>query len=127
MVVLGIADAASRRELTRFLTEHGFTVAAADSAMEAVDIATRFFPEIVVLELAHEGAKAVQSLRSHALADGVGIVALAPSATEDHLQAAWNAECDVVLEAPCAPETLLTEMLALLALLVPDAGVAGGA
>jgi CheY-like chemotaxis protein len=125
MVVLAIADAASRQRQTRFLTDHGFTVAAVESGPEAVEITTRFLPEIVVLELGDRGADAARSLRSHALTSGVGIVALAPSVGDGHLQIAWDAECDAVLEAPCAPETLLTELLAMLALLAPDSGAAG--
>ena len=126
MVVLAIADAASRQRFARFLTDNGFTVQVAESGAEAVDITTRFLPEIVVLELAHRGADTARSLRSHALTRGVGIVALAPNAADSHQQAAWDAECDVFLEAPCAPETLLTELLVMLAILVPDAGIVSG-
>jgi DNA-binding response OmpR family regulator len=126
MVVLAIADSESRQRYARFLTDHGFTVAVAESGAEAVDITTRFLPEIVVLELARGGADTARSLRSHALTGGVGIVALAPSTADSHQQTAWDAECDVFLEAPCAPETLLTELLVMLAILVPDAGVVSG-
>jgi DNA-binding response OmpR family regulator len=126
MVVLAIADAASRQRYTRFLTDNGFTVAAAETGAEALDITARFLPEIVVLELAHDGVNTARSLRAHALAGGVGIVALAPSAADSHQQMAWDAECDVFLEAPCAPETLLTELLVMLAVLVPDSGVVTG-
>jgi DNA-binding response OmpR family regulator len=126
MVVLAMADAASRQRYARFLTDHGFTVASAESGAEAALITARVLPEIVVLELANDGANTARNLRSHAVTGGVGIVALAPSADDSHQQTAWDAECDVVLEAPCAPETLLTELLVMLAVLVPDAGVVVG-
>jgi CheY-like chemotaxis protein len=127
MVVLAIADAPSRDRHARFLTDNGFTVAAVASGSEAIEITTRVLPEIVVLELAHDGAETARKLRTHALTGGVGIVTLARSTTEADLQNAWDAECDAVLDAQCAPETLLTELLVMLALLVPDSGAVDGA
>jgi two-component system KDP operon response regulator KdpE len=126
MVVLAMADDPSRREYAPFLTEHGFTVLTAAEGSEATELAARFLPEIVVLDLARHGLAPVQSLRGNLLATDLGIVALSPDVTEHAVRFAQDSGCDVVLESPCAAETLLTELLITLARLMPDSD-AGGA
>jgi CheY-like chemotaxis protein len=120
MVVLAMADDPSRREYAPFLAEHGFTVLTAGEASEAAELATRFLPEIVVLDLARNGLGPVQTLRGHQLTTDLGIVALTPDVTEHAVRFAHDAGCDVVLESPCPAETLLTELLVTLAQLMPD-------
>jgi two-component system alkaline phosphatase synthesis response regulator PhoP len=125
MVVLAIADERARRQYTPFLTEHGFTVLAAENGSEAVEIARRFLPEIVVVDLARDGARTAESLRAQALTESVGIVVLAPNATKPPLGLELDGR-DALLETPCAPEALLTELLVMLARLMPDSDVGGG-
>jgi two-component system KDP operon response regulator KdpE len=120
MVVLAMPDDPSRRAYGPFLTEHGFTVLTATEGAEATELAARFLPEIVVLDLARDGLEPVQSLRGSLLATDLGIVALTPDVTASAVRSAQDAGCDAVLESPCPAETLLTELLITLARVLPD-------
>jgi DNA-binding response OmpR family regulator len=124
MVVLAIRDEVVRPSHVSFLKRHGFTVLVTGDTSEAIDLTMRFLPEITVLDLGGGGLEPVRRLRTHSLTSSIGIVALGAAWDDAATARAQAAGCDVVLETPCAPETLLTELLVLLADLVPDTGAA---
>jgi CheY-like chemotaxis protein len=127
MVVMAIADDATRREYTSCLTASGFTVLVASDGHEAVSLATRYFPEIVVLDLALQGLAPARRLRNEPLTAHVGIIALGSDMTEYRQRLACGAGCDAMLQAPCPAETLLTELLIMLAQVMPDEEGGGAA
>jgi DNA-binding response OmpR family regulator len=118
MIVVAVRDAAVRAEYVAYLADQSLTAVAASDAREAVGMVERLLPEIVVVDLDDEGLGAARSLRASLPTAQVGIVALGGPHGER-----GAAVCDLVLEAPCSPVTLFTELVALLAQLGPDSVV----
>jgi DNA-binding response OmpR family regulator len=120
MVLLALANPSERARYAAFLCEHGFVTLEASDAADAVNLAARFLPEIVVGDLDAQGLRLARSVRSESPSGNSGIVGLGPPLAAEQQQAALDAGFDVVLETPCLTETLLTELLVLLADLVSN-------
>jgi CheY-like chemotaxis protein len=120
MAVIALSDPAERRRFASFLSENGFVVLDASDAQDACSLVSRFLPEIAVCDLGWPDLNLARRLRSDPLSEAMGIVALGPALAPADEQAARAAGVDVVLETPCLPETLLTELLVLLAALIAN-------
>jgi hypothetical protein len=130
LVVVAIADDELRREYSSHLTENGFAAPAVATEVEAIGLAQRLAPELVVLELSAQGIAAAELLRSGPYTAHIGIVAVARPSTAERPQTRPSVAApaglpdrgafDVVLDAPCSATTLLTELLAMLARVMPD-------
>jgi hypothetical protein len=120
MVLLALANALERARYAAFLCEQGFVTLEASDPTDAANLAARFLPEIVVGDIDPQGFVLAGKLRSDAPSGHSGIVGLGPALPDDQQQAALDVGFDVVLETPCLSETLLTELLILLADLVPN-------
>ncbi len=126
MVVLAIADPAMARRYASCLADNGFTTARWSPGDDAVAFVRRLLPDFVVLDSELTELRALElarRLRDEDTTDGIGIIALTRGMTRYREDLARNAGCDVLLEADCAPEMLLTELMALYAQLdVPSDG-----
>lgn len=123
MVVLAVADDAMRRQYARCLAENEFSTMDTASGSEAIALAERFLPELVVVDLdlpGHAGLQVVRRIRSDATTMDAGIIALGRGVTPYREVLACEGGCDVVLDAPCPPETLLTELLVMFARVQPS-------
>jgi DNA-binding response OmpR family regulator len=120
MVLLALANASERARYAAYLCEQGFVTLEASDADDAVNLAARFLPEIVVGDLDAQGLRLARGVRGESPSGHSGIVGLGPPLANDRQQAALDAGFDVVLETPCLAETLLTELLVLLADLVAN-------
>jgi DNA-binding response OmpR family regulator len=120
MVLLALANAVERARYAAFLCEQGFVTLEASDATDAANLASRFLPEIVVADIDPQGLVLASKLRGDTPWGQSGIVGLGAALPDDRQQAALDVGFDVVLETPCLSETLLTELLVLLADLGPN-------
>jgi DNA-binding response OmpR family regulator len=120
MVILVLGDAAVRRAYATTLSESGFVALEVPDPKEATDVVGRFLPEIVVTNLGAPALNLARQLRASPLSESIGLLGLDDALTPEREQIAWTAGFDITLQAPCEPETLLTELLALLATLVAN-------
>jgi DNA-binding response OmpR family regulator len=120
MVLLALANAGERARYAAFLCEQGFVTLEASDAADAASLTARFLPEIVVTDIDRQGVDLARRVRGDTPSGHSGIVGLGPPLPDDRQQAALEAGFDVVLETPCLAETLLTDLLVLLADLVPN-------
>jgi DNA-binding response OmpR family regulator len=120
MVILVLGDAAVRRSYAATLSESGFVALEVPDPSEATEVVGRFLPEIVVTDLGAPALSLARVLRANPLSESIGLLGLDEALTPEREQLAWTAGFDVALQAPCQPETLLTELLALLATLVAN-------
>jgi DNA-binding response OmpR family regulator len=120
MVILVLGDAVVRRAYATLLSESGFVALEVPDPKEATDVVSRFLPEIVVTDLSAPALNLARQLRASALSESIGLLGLDAALTPEREQVAWTAGFDATLESPCEPETLLTELLALLATLVAN-------
>jgi DNA-binding response OmpR family regulator len=120
LVVVAIADDDLRREYSAHLTENGFAAPAVATEVEAIGLAQRLAPELVVLELSSKGIAAAELLRHGPYTEHIGIVAVASPSVAARGGLPDRGAFDVVLDGPCSSTTLLTELLAMLARVMPD-------
>ena len=120
MVILVLRDVVVRRSYAAMLSESGFVALEVPDPSEAADVVSRFLPEIVVTDLGAPALDLARLLRGNPLSESIGLLGLDEALTPEREQVAWTAGFDVTLQLPCQPETLLTELLALLATLVAN-------
>jgi DNA-binding response OmpR family regulator len=92
------------------LALEGIAAETAGSAGEAFDVFERTHPRAVVTELrlaGTGGAELIQRVRKSR--PDTFIVGLSTAAGRDAI-AAWEAGCDVILQVPCLPETLVRQL-----------------
>jgi CheY-like chemotaxis protein len=91
---------------SEYLSYSGMRVAEAPSAYRALERAHEQTPDVVVTDIAMPGMDGLdlsRQLRSEAPTHDVPIIAVSGQASER----AREAGCDVVLQKPCGPDTLL--------------------
>jgi CheY-like chemotaxis protein len=94
----------------------------AANGQEAVDMATKLLPDVVVMDLSlpvMDGWEATRRLKSDARTRRIPVIALTGHALAGHSKGARDAGCDDFLAKPCLPETLVEKVEELLA---PRAG-----
>jgi len=96
------------RSLTLLLDTMGHHVDYAINAIVAVDLATRFKPHVVILDLLlpdGHGAQVCRQMRLNPELRGTRIYAITGSRNEADRKRALEAGCDEVLLKPIPPET----------------------
>jgi CheY-like chemotaxis protein len=107
----------NRAMYAEFLRFSGFDVVEATNGAEAVDMARRIVPDVVVMDLSLpvlDGWEATRRLKADGRTRHIPVVALTGHALEGHSQGAREAGCDEFLAKPCLPETLLATVRELL-------------
>ena len=115
MVILATPDAKARRAMHDHLTESGLTVVDASSLDEVVPLAERFFADIAVIDVDGFGAGALGVARQLRAGQRTAAIALTRTARPSVVTFTVSAGFAAVLEAPCEPETLFTEIVVALA------------
>jgi CheY-like chemotaxis protein len=102
--VLVVDDYADGREmLAEYLTFRGFSVASAQSGVEAISVAERFRPAIVLMDLRMpdmDGWEATRRLRADPKTRETMIVAVTAHALATEVKRALDAGCDAVVSKP---------------------------
>ena len=96
------------RSLTLLFEVMGHHVDYAINAIVAVDIATRFKPDVVILDLLlpdGHGAQVCRQIRMNPELSGIRIYGITGSKDEKDRKRALDAGCDEVLLKPISPDT----------------------
>ena len=95
------------------LRAHGFEVEEAVDGQEAVDMATRLKPSVVLMDLSLpkiDGWEATRRLKAADETRGIPVIALTAHTQEWHRRAAFEAGCDGYLSKPYDTDALLHEL-----------------
>lgn len=99
-------DRDTRQMYSEFLSHSGLEVTEAPTGYRALERAREHRPDVVVTDIAMPGMDGLElsrTLRREDATSDVPIIAVSGNASER----AREAGCNVVLEKPCAPDTLL--------------------
>jgi two-component system, cell cycle response regulator DivK len=96
----------SREMLTAYLTLCGFVVHEAADGLEAIDMAIRIHPPIILMDIVMprlDGWEATRRLKADARTKDLTIIALSAFSLTDERQNARAAGCDDFIPKPCDP------------------------
>lgn len=123
-IVLFVEDNADLRELYSLaLRDAGLFVAEVTSVMEAVEMAPRLRPDLVVLDrylVDGDGWEVARSIKAKAETKHAQILGFTASRGRGDVEGALVAGCDAFVEKPCTPEQLVRFSLGLLGLPLPE-------
>jgi CheY-like chemotaxis protein len=100
-----------------YLTYSGYEVAEASDGKEAVEVARKTLPDLIVMDLSlpiMDGWEATRLLKADDLTKAIPIIALTGHALPGHSRDAREAGCDAFLAKPCLPEMLVEKVQQLL-------------
>jgi CheY-like chemotaxis protein len=96
-----------------YLSYSGYDVVEAGDGVEAVDMATRRMPDVIVMDLSlpvMDGWEATRRLKSDDRTRHIPIIALTGHAHAGQSRDARAAGCDAFLAKPCLPELLVEKV-----------------
>ena len=108
----------SREGYAGYFRFKGIRVITAADGREALDLAARLSPNVIVMDLAMprmSGWTAIQRLKSQPKTRHIRILALTAYASYEDEMKAWRAGSDAFRAKPCVPDELLEEIRRLLA------------
>ncbi len=116
-LILIVDDSKDLREIyAKFLTHHGFRVALAGDGEEALVLAFKLQPDLILMDLGLPvlgGRAAARRLKEHEKTEHIPIVIL--TATEGGPEAVIKEGCEGFLTKPSLPEDMLKEVARVLA------------
>jgi DNA-binding response OmpR family regulator len=107
----------SREGYASYFRFRGLRVMTAIDGREALDLATRLSPDIIVMDLGlprMDGWTAIRELRSQPRTSGVKILTLSAHSSDEEVRHAWSSGTDAFRAKPCLPNELLDEIWRLL-------------
>jgi signal transduction histidine kinase/CheY-like chemotaxis protein len=114
-VILIADDVESNRALMKgFLDVPAFTLIEAVNGREAVELARRHRPRLIIMDMRMpemNGYEAVRIIKIDENLKNIPVIALTASAMKEQEQAAWDAGCDGHLKKPTAKAELLAELM----------------
>jgi len=117
--ILIVDDVEDNREMyAMYLEWAGYRVEATASGTEALDLAQRLIPAVIVLDLSMpglDGWQVCRFLKGMPGTKNIPVIALTGHALDGAEAAARAAGCDAYLTKPCLPEDLDREIRRLLA------------
>jgi CheY-like chemotaxis protein len=117
-LVLVVDDFQDNREMfAEFLSISGFRVAEASNGRQAVDLAQKLLPDIILMDLSlpeMDGWEATRVLKADERTRAIPVVALTGHATSGYVGQATEAGCAALLTKPCPPDVLVSEIQRLL-------------
>lgn len=117
-VILVVDDYTDARELyQQFLELEGFDVHIAANGQEAVELANKIAPDLVIMDLSMpvlDGVGATKALRQADATRHIPVVALSGHVLPRHSAAARQAGCDTVLPKPIVPTELASKIRSML-------------
>lgn len=126
-IILFVEDDTDLRDFYSLaLRDAGLFVAEVTSGLEAIEMAPRLRPDLVVLDR-HlpdgDGWEVARALKASALTKDAQIIGFTASRGRGDVEGALVAGCDAFLEKPCTPEQLVRFSLGLLGLPLPEDAV----
>jgi|CZKU01.1.fsa_nt_gi two-component system cell cycle response regulator DivK len=113
-LVLVVDDFEDNRSMYAvYLAYSGYDVVEAADGAEAVEVAGRRLPDVIVMDLSlpiMDGWEATRRLKADARTRHIPIIALTGHALSGHSRAAHDAGCDAFLAKPCLPEMLVEKV-----------------
>jgi two-component system cell cycle response regulator DivK len=113
-MVLIAEDFEDARELYRdYLEFSGFDVEAAANGREAIDMAARLQPDVILMDASMpvlDGWQATRELKSRPETRNIPVIALTAHAFDDARQQAKVAGCDGFITKPCLPDDLVQKV-----------------
>lgn len=113
-LVLIAEDFEDARELYRdYLEFSGFRVETAANGREAVELAARLQPDVILMDASMpvlDGWQATRELKAASATRHIPVVALTAHAFEDARQQAKAAGCDGFITKPCLPDDLVDKV-----------------
>ena len=117
--ILLVEDNEDNRDmLSRRLQRKGHVIVQAADGQEAVEMATRERPDLILMDVGlpvMDGLEATRRIRAHALTQSTPIIAVTAHAMSDDRDKALRAGCDDYHAKPVELPRLLAQMEALLA------------
>jgi two-component system cell cycle response regulator DivK len=111
MLVLLVEDHEDTRDaMLMYLKVHGMTVESAVTGLQAISMAIRLLPDVVVMDLGlpgMDGWEAARSLKGDARTSHIPIVALSAHALVADEERAREVGCAAFLRKPCLPSNLM--------------------
>jgi two-component system cell cycle response regulator DivK len=107
----------NRMMYAEYLAYSGYRVEQAANGQEAVELAKRLKPNLVVMDLSlpvMDGWEATRQLKADEGTRHIPVIALTGHALAGHSRGAAEAGCDAFLAKPCLPEKLLAKVEELL-------------
>ena len=107
----------ARRMFSTGFSAYGVDTCEAGDAEEALAVAARQSPDVVVLDLILAGSSGLdvaRELRARNGGERIAIIALSGHAGEEHRQRAAEAGCDLYLVKPCTTDQLVEAIEAIL-------------
>jgi CheY-like chemotaxis protein len=112
--ILVVDDYEDNRQMyAELLAYAGYEVAEARDGAEAIAVAHRILPDLIIMDLSLpiiDGWEATRRLKAAERTRLIPVLALtghAPEGLAGHSESARDAGCDAFLAKPCSPETLL--------------------
>jgi CheY-like chemotaxis protein len=113
-LVLIAEDFEDARELYRdYLEFSGFAVEAAVNGREAIEMAARLQPDIILMDASMpvlDGWQATRELKATPATRHIPVIALTAHAFDDARQQAKDAGCDGFITKPCLPDDLVAKL-----------------
>jgi PAS domain S-box-containing protein len=113
--ILIVDDAESNRAVIKgFLNFPAFTLMEAESGKEAVEIAGKYLPDVILMDLrmsVMNGYEATRILKTNEELRAIPVIALTASAMKQQEEAEREAGCDGYLRKPVSKAELLTELM----------------
>ena len=110
-LILIVEDYPDAREMyAEYLTFMGFHVATAENGQEAIELAFKLKPSLIVMDLALpllDGWEATRRLKANPKTREIPIVAVSGHALKNEEHGARAAGCDGFVTKPCTPSELL--------------------
>lgn len=114
LLALVVDDDLDTREMYgMYLTTRGFRVLMAANGMEAIELAERELPAVILMDLMMprlNGWEATRRLKAHGRTRRIPIIACTGGGIGSSAERALDAGCDGYLTKPCLPEHLLAEI-----------------
>jgi len=112
--VLVVDDQPDAREmLTEFLSSCGFLVHTATDGFDAIGVALRVHPSIILMDLmmpGMDGFEATRRLKADARTQAIPVIALTAHSQTNGREVARAAGCDDLLRKPCDLDQLAQEV-----------------
>jgi CheY-like chemotaxis protein len=109
--VLLIDDSTDERDMYAAQLEvSGFRTLQAESAVDGFEMAVKYFPDVIVTDIAMPGAEdgfaLVRRLKQDGRFERTAVIVLTGHAFDVHRDEAQRAKCDLFLAKPCLPADL---------------------
>lgn len=116
--VLLVEDNPDNRDIyTTYLEFHGYRVTGTANGHDALELAQKERPDLVLLDISipgMDGWTLTRRLKDDAETNGIPVIALTAHALPEHRERAREAGCDAYLTKPISPGKVLEEIRRLL-------------